>query len=208
MKHLGKLATAAALFTVLAAPAYANEVKVGDTYFKLSGGALVFEDLKGSAGGVPVKIELETGWTVSGAVGYHLNPNVALELELSYLTADFDSGTAGGGGTVPIDGDLSSFLTMVNAHFHANPGGNFDPYFGAGIGAAFSDLKVNSIGGVPANIDDSSTDLALQGTAGINMALGGGKLGAQYRYIWTDTGGSSSDEITAHAFTLHYVFSF
>ncbi|MBX3446917.1 MAG: porin family protein [Parvibaculaceae bacterium] len=203
MKHLVKLATATALFAALAAPAYADEVKVGDTYFKLSGGALVFDDLEGAG----VSIELDTGWTVSGAIGYNLNPNVALELELTYLTADFDSGTALGV-TVPIDGDLSSFLTMVNAHFHANPGGNFDPYFGAGIGAAFSDLKVNSIGGVPANIDDSSTDLALQGTAGINMALGGGKLGAQYRYIWTDTGGNNSDEITAHAFTLHYMFSF
>jgi outer membrane protein W len=207
VKHLVKIATMTAVLSALAAPAFAEEVTVGDTYFKLSAGALIFDDLKGTSGGIPVKIELDTGWTVSGAVGYNVNPNIALELELTYLTADFDSGTAGGI-TVPINGDLSSLLTMVNANFHPNPGGGIDPYVGAGIGMAFSEIKVDSIGGVPINSKDSSDDLALQGTAGVNMALGGGKLGAQYRYIWTDTGGSGSDDITGHALTLHYIFSF
>jgi opacity protein-like surface antigen len=188
VKHLVKIATMTAVLSALAAPAFAEEVTVGDTYFKLSAGALIFDDLKGTSGGIPVKIELDTGWTVSGA-------------------ADFDSGTAGGI-TVPINGDLSSLLTMVNANFHPNPGGGIDPYVGAGIGMAFSEIKVDSIGGVPINSKDSSDDLALQGTAGVNMALGGGKLGAQYRYIWTDTGGSGSDDITGHALTLHYIFSF
>lgn len=207
MKQFVKLAAATAVLAALSAPAFANEVKVGDTYFKLSAGALIVDDLKGTSGGVPVKIELDTGWTVSGAIGYHLNPNVALELELSYVTADFDSGTAGGV-TVPINGDLSSLLTLVNANFHANPGGNFDPYIGVGAGVAFSEIKIDSIGGVPVNSKDSGNDFALQGTAGANMALGGGKLGAQYRYIWTDTGGNGADNLTAHALTLHYILPF
>lgn len=207
MKQFVKLAAATAVISAVAAPAFANEVKDGDTYFKLSGGAIIVDDLKGTSGGLPVKIEFDTGWTISGAIGYHLNPNVALELELSYVTADFDSGTVAGI-TVPINGDLSSLLTLVNANFHANPGGNFDPYIGAGIGMAFSEIKIDSIGGIPVNSKDSGDDLALQGTAGVNMALGGGKLGAQYRYLWTDTGGGGSDDLTAHALTLHYVLPF
>lgn len=208
MKFTSTLLAATAIFAVLAAPAFAEEVTVGDTYFKLSGGALVMEDLDGSSGGVPVEISFDTGWTVSGAVGYYLNPKLALEAELTYLTADFDEGTAGGI-TVPVEGDISSVLTMVNAHFHPMAGGGFDPYVGGGAGVAFSDVKVDSIGGVPTNIDDSGTDLAVQGTAGVNLALGGGaKIGGQYRYIWTDTGGSNSDELSGHAFTLQFIAAF
>lgn len=207
MKQFVKLAAATAVLAALSAPAYANEVKDGDTYFKLSGGALIVDDLKGTAFGLPLKVELDTGWTVSGAIGYHLNPNVALELELSYVTADFDSATIGGA-PVTINGDISSFLTLVNAVFHVNPGGNFDPYFGAGIGAAFSEIKIDSLAGIPINSKDSTDDLALQGTAGVNMALGSGKLGAQYRYLWTDTGGNGADDVTGHALTLHYILPF
>ncbi len=208
MKHTSKLIAATALLTILASPAFADEVAVGDTYFKLSGGALVMEDIDGTAGGTPVELSFDTGWTVSGAIGYHLNPQLALEAEVTYLTADFDQGTTLGV-SVPIDGDVSSILTMVNAHFHPMAGGSFDPYIGGGAGVAFSELKVDSIGGVPTNIDDSGSDLAVQGTAGLNLALGGGaKIGGQYRYIWTDTGGNNTDELSGHAFTLQFTTSF
>lgn len=208
MKPLFKILATTALLSVMSAPAFANEVSVGDNYFRLSGGGLVMEDLNGTAGGVPVEISFDTGWIVSGAVGHHLSQQFAIEAELTYLAAEFDTGTAGGV-SVPIDGDISSFLTMVNANFHPLAGGSFDPYVGAGAGVAFSNLKVDSIGGVPTNIDDSSEDLALQGNAGVNFNLGNGKqLGAQYRYIWTDTGSSTSDELSGHAFTLNFVASF
>lgn len=208
MKHLAKLMVGAAVFTVMSAPAFAQEVTSGDTYFKLSGGAVVMDDLNGTSGGVPVEIEFDTGWTVSGTVGYNLNPQLALEAELGYLTADFDSGTAGGV-SVSIDGDYSTFLALANIVFHPLDGGGFDPYIGAGAGVAFAEIDINSIGGVAVNSSDSSEDLALQGTAGLDFDLGASSsIGAQYRYLWTDTGGSNSDELSGHLFTLQFTTAF
>ncbi|MDO8838215.1 MAG: outer membrane beta-barrel protein [Parvibaculum sp.] len=204
MKTFTTAAAAAVLLGAMSAPAFAE----GGLYGKLSAGALILDDVGGNVGGPPVSISFDTGWTVSGAIGSQINENFAIEGELTYLTAEFDQGTALGV-SVPIDGTLTSILAMLNANLHPMAGNSFDPYVGAGVGVAFSNTDIKSVGGVPVNADDSSEDLALQGTAGLNMALGGGtKIGAQYRYIWTDTGGGGVDNITGHALTLHLIAAF
>lgn len=208
MKFMLKLAATTALVAVIASPAMAQEVRVNDNYFRLSGGALVLEDVDGNVGATPTELTFDTGWVASGAIGHQLSPQFAIEAELTYLTADFDKATVGGV-SASIDGDVSSFLAMANANFHPFAGGGFDPYIGAGAGVAFSDLSVDSIGGVATNIDESGEDLALQGNAGFDFHLGGGsKFGAQYRYIWTDTGSNTSDELAGHAFTVNFTAAF
>ena len=208
MKQLSKLVAATALVSVMAAPAFAQEVTAGDTYFKLFGGAVIMDDVNGTSGGVPVEIEFDTGWTIGGAVGYNLSPQLALEGELSYLTADLDSGTAGGV-TVSIDGDYSTFLALANIVFHPFADAGFDPYIGAGAGVAIAELDINSIGGVAVNSSESSEDLALQGTAGLDFDIGtGSSIGAQYRYLWTDTGSGNTDEISGHLFTVQFTTAF
>jgi len=209
MNYLAKLAAGTAMLVAMTAPAMAEELRSGNTYLRLSGGALVMDDIKMSGGGLTGELSFDTGWVVSGAIGYNLSPQFAVEAELTYLTADFDTASVAGVGSAPVDGDLSSFLTMVNANFHPMAGGSFDPYIGAGIGMAFSEVSIDSVGGAPLNRSADSEDLALQANAGFDMNLGNGKkVGAQYRYIWTDTGTSGMDDITGHALTLNFTTTF
>lgn len=190
-------------------PAMADEVSNGNAYAKLSGGAIIPEDIDGTVGATPVTITFDTGWTVSGTLGYWISDAIAVEGELGYLSADFKDGEALGA-TVPIDGDFTSLLGFLNANYHfSGKGAGFDPYIGAGVGFARSEISIDSIGGVPVGGSDDSTDAALQGTAGINFDMGGGtKLGAQYRYIYTDTGSDGTDAFTAHSITAQVTFAF
>ena len=204
MKASSLVTIAFSAVAMLATPAVANEVQYGNSYAKLSGGILLMEDV--SNGGA--KLSFDTGWMISGAVGTYFSKQFAVEAELSYFSADFDKASVGAA-SAPIDGDFQSFLAMVNAYLHPMQGNSFSPYFGAGIGASFAKVEVNRIGVVPVNMKDDGTDLALQGLVGFDIDLGAGqKLGAQYRYIWTDTGGGGVDDLTGHGFTLNFSVPF
>lgn len=204
-----KLILASALVGVLATPAFAGEVENGNNYARLSAGAIIPEDINGTAGATSVKIKFDTGWTVSAAVGTWLNDNIALEGELGYLSADFKDGTAAGV-TVAIDGNFESTLLMANLNYHfAGKKAAFDPYIGVGAGAAFSKIKLNSVGGIAFNQSDTSTDAAAQATAGLNFNVDSGvNLGVQYRYLYTDTGSNGTDAFTAHNLTANVTFAF
>jgi len=204
-----KLILPSALASALAAPAFAGEVENGNNYARLSAGAIIPEDINGTAGATAVKLRFDAGWTVSAAVGTWLDDNIALEGELGYLSADFKDGTAAGV-TVAIDGNFESTLLMANLNYHfAGRKATFDPYIGVGAGAAFSKIDLNSIGGTPVNQSGSSTDAAAQATAGLNFNVDSGvSLGVQYRYLYTDTGSNGTDAFTAHNLTANVTFAF
>lgn len=206
--NISKLLLASTMLCALSAPAFADTVTNGNTYFKLSGGAIIPEDIDGVVGGTNATLSFDTGWQVSGTLGKNLTDTLAIEGEIGYFSADFKDGTAGGG-TLPIDGKVSGVLGFINANFHPLAKGSFDPYVGAGIGVSHAEIKIDSVGGAPVNISDDGTDLALQASAGFNFAVAAGtSIGAQYRYLWTDTGGSGIDAFTAHNITAHVTFAF
>jgi opacity protein-like surface antigen len=207
---ISKILLATTMLCAMSEPAIADEVSNGNAYAKLSAGAIIPEDIDIDAGGgLTGSMTFDTGWTASGAVGFWLNDSFALEGELGYLAADFDELKAGGG-AAKVDGDFNSIFGFVNANLHlSGRDAAFDPYIGAGVGFARSEVSVDSVGGVVFNASDDSTDAALQGSAGFDFNLGGGtKIGAQYRYLYTDTGGNGVDAFTAHNITAHAVFAF
>lgn len=204
-----KLALVATMLCAVTAPALADEVAVGNNYARLSGGVIMPEDIDVTVPGATGTFSFDDGLIVSGAFGVWVNDNLTLEGEVSYLDSDFDKLTLLGV-SADVDGSFSSTLAMANASYHfAGKNATFDPYLGAGAGAAFSKLDISSVGGVAINGEDTSTDLAVQGTAGVNMKLSDGfSLGAQYRYLYTDTGGDGSDDFTAHNFMASATLAF
>jgi len=196
------------MLVALSAPALAGEVSNGPLYGKLSAGAVIVPDIDGNAGGTTASISFSTGWTVGGTLGYHLNDWLAVEGEVSYLDAAIDSVSAGGSSS-DASGDLTSLLGFVNVNLHPMTSGNLDPYIGGGIGAAHSEISLDRIGYTPVGASDSSTDFAAQGSVGLNyITEGGTAVGAQYRYIWTDTGGDGTDAVTAHSLTVQVTVPF
>lgn len=204
-----RILLASTMLCALSAPVAAAEISNGNTYAKLSAGAIIPEDIDGSVGATNVKLKFDTGWTVTGALGYWVSDSVALEGELGYLSADFKNATALGV-TVPVDGDVTSAFAFANANYHfAGKSAGFDPYIGAGVGIARSKVTINSINGTPVNGSDSSTDGALQASAGFNLAVGSGTtIGAQYRYLYLDTGEDGTDSFTGHNITANVTFAF
>lgn len=193
-----------AVLVALSAPALAAEVSQGPLYGKLSAGAVFVPDIDDGASD---SISFSTGWTVGATLGYRLTDWLAVEGEVSYLDASIDS-VSSGGTSVDASGDLTSLLGFVNVNLHPMSG-NLDPYIGGGIGVAHSEVSLDRISYFPVDASDSSTDLAAQGSVGVNYITNGGtSVGAQYRYIWTDTGGDGVDNITAHSLTLQVTVPF
>jgi OOP family OmpA-OmpF porin len=206
---ISKILLASTMLCALSAPAFAAEVTNGDVYAKLSGGAIIPEDIDVNSGGVTGSVKFDTGWTVSGTLGFWLNDNLTVEGELGYLSADIDSIDVLGV-SAATDGDFTSAFAFVNADYHfSGKNAGFDPYIGAGVGVARSEISIDSVLGVPVNQSDDSTDGALQASAGFDFDLGGGtKIGAQYRYLYVDTGGDDTDSFTGHNITAHVSFAF
>lgn len=123
-------------------------------YGRVDGGIVIAEDTSFSSSatqyGVTVNatgnIEKKAGYTISGAVGRHMNNLVALELEAGYSKFDYDKVTgnltasAGGtnyvvNGSADIDGSIQTVTAIANAIFTplGNKKADFRPSLALGL---------------------------------------------------------------------------
>ncbi|WP_029007711.1 outer membrane protein [Azospirillum halopraeferens] len=134
--------------------------------------------------------ESDTGWAVSGAVGYALRPWRA-EVELSFRRNGLDTVTVGGretGGR----GDLNQTALMVNGYYDVPTGGPVVPYVGLGVGV----VRVRADGwGVqdPARgltaVSDTATLFGGQAIVGVSYVFSPDvRLNVDYRYMRTAQG--------------------
>jgi opacity protein-like surface antigen len=90
-------------------------------------------------------LDFDTGYTLGIAAGYDFTPNLAVEIEYAYRNADATvSGTGGEGG------QTESNAWMVNGIYTFDgfgPNGAWQPYAGAGIGAADLNVEAGNLGG-------------------------------------------------------------
>ena len=160
-------ATALCLTLVLVPNVYATDLKwyvgaklpimfIDDTESETSGNAIVGQlDIPYSA---DASVEYDTGFRLSGILGYQVNPNIRVEGELFYGKAKVDKLTykgVGVGASVPgnpnpisipgpIDGDGSGspkqLGAMVNVWYDFNSASKWIPYAGLGLGFIRVDL--------------------------------------------------------------------
>lgn len=126
-----------------------------------------------------VELDTQTGFGLSGAVGYRFSVARA-ELELTYNNNEIDDVTLnsalipGGTLTSESDGSIDNFVLMLNGYFDVPTRSRLRPYIGGGAGVAI--LSVNDLElGVPGlpvtTIDDSEVALVFQGKAGVTYHL-------------------------------------
>lgn len=213
----------AALVTVIASPVFAEQItaKQGRMYLELELGTVMPKDIGISAttnsGGVTTtgsgSFSFDNGYVIGALVGYQHSKWFAGEVELAYSQFDYDSlsgtvsvtsggSTAAVSGTEKVDGDVSSLLSMVNV-LVTPPAGRFRPYFGGGVGLAFFDEEIRSIGGTALNVSNDATALAYQMKLGLDYRVGEGfSVGTSYTYLGADTGTDYSEDFKAHAVFL------
>jgi OmpA-OmpF porin, OOP family len=150
----------AAVF-VLAAPAAASQA--GGFYAEAAGGVTFGTDIEIDG----FDADMETGWNIGGAVGTHITPNLAAELDIFYNDRGLECCS---------DDSLNTLSFMANAIYGFNPDGFMNPYLGAGIGTV-------RVEGVDGGGSDSDWKFGYQVMAGVllnvNKAFG---VFAEYRF--------------------------
>lgn len=198
--------------------AVANVGKAQRAYVGLSAGWVSPEDVNFSgsstSGGYTTsasgKFEFKDGYSVTGFAGYRFNDYIRAEGELGYTQFDYDkvtlNGTITGGGTTynvsgaaTLDGEVSSWIGMVNGIVAPLGKSRVSPLLGGGVGFAATEEKITAIGGTAANLTADHTDLALNGIVGVEASVTPSvDLGVRYRYYWVDSGSNGRDDFTAH----------
>jgi opacity protein-like surface antigen len=113
-------------------------------------------------------LDFDTGFNVSGAIGYQTG-NWRLEGETVYFESNVDSFSSIV--SAPLDGKSEIIGAMFNAIYEFDLGG-IRPYIGAGVGAARAYMKnIGPSGGIPLDVDAETTLFAYQAKAGISIAL-------------------------------------
>ncbi len=169
-----------ALLMALAGPALAQ----GDFYDQDSGfyggaeGGLAFFDVRIDG----EDLDLNTGFAVSGMVGYEMNGPFRFEIEGGYNQADIDETTVtlNGVGPLGIDGTVSNYTLMGNAYFDLETGTALEPHIGVGAGGARVEIDSNVL-------DEDDIVFAWNAIAGLDYSFDGRMtFSAQYRYLQTD----------------------
>lgn len=168
--------------------------------------------------------DYNTGFGGSGAVGVRLLDDFRIEGELGYRRAEFatftiinDGGLAGGalnGQTVPADGDVRTFTTMVNAYYDLPVDWQVRPYVGFSVGASHVKSEAILLGATV--VDDASWAFTWRGTVGASYELTERlDLFAGYRYFSVvglqleDVGGNEFDaEYDSHDFEFGLRYRF
>lgn len=170
----GLLAAVAVLVLLPGAAA----AQAGTDYFygELRGGVSFPNDADTDfGGGLVADVSSDTGWLAEGAFGYAHNSGLRGEIAAGYRQNEFDEAEVSGI-TLDFDGDLEQITVMSNLYYDFNlgtyggatgPMANLVPFVGGGIGVAFVNAELNSVGGVPINADEDDTVFAWQAVAGL-----------------------------------------
>jgi opacity protein-like surface antigen len=130
----------------------------------------------------PVQAEFDTGFGITGAIGYDLG-FTRLELEAAYRSNDFDKLEAA---NVNVSGEKMTALGgMVNLFFDFHNRTRCTPYVGAGIGGMALDVEDLRINGK--SIDDAKDGVfAYQAMAGFSIeVIPRFQIDVSYRYFAT-----------------------
>ena len=217
MKHsIAKLGLAVgALVAAISVPSLAQAETTYPVYrgwyASLGVGLNINRDSEFTGAAVPgYEADHDLGFAGIGAVGYNFG-HFRLEGELGYRRNGVDQYR---NPSVAGSGDTDAITILGNIVYDFLPDARFNPYIGAGIGAARVNFDSHNRAGT-AFVDDSDWVLAYQGILGINYKLAPRTLiSLDYRYLGTsDAGvstalGSADGRYQAHTVLLGLTYRF
>ncbi len=121
-----------------------------------------------------------TGKTFAAALGFDYADGIRTELEYRYAASSADTvtdiGGAFDGAVSEAEGEMKAHLLMTNFFFDFANSSALTPFIGGGVGGAF----------VTNEMEQRDSALALQGRAGVSLAMGTG-FSADFEYIYLRT---------------------
>lgn len=140
-----------------------------DSYFSVFGGYTWPEDSGFNLNRSVYDTALDGGFTVGGAYGTYLLPNLRGEIELSYQHFSASSYTRlKGDPPSSAEGDVGIFNVTLNLWRDFDLGNGFVPYVGGGLGVGVADTSIDWVN----SADGSSAGLAGQLGVGLRYAVG------------------------------------
>ncbi len=175
--------TFAALAFALALPLLASApvLAAGEgVYLGLGAGVSFPQDSDVTGTGVNATADLDTGYSIIGAVGNSYRNGLRGEFELGYR--GLDVGSVSGASA---SGDVNVFSFMINGYYDFKNKTKWTPYLGVGLGGAnISADAVTPVSG--SSLDDSDLVFAYQGMAGLSYQVSDQlSLFSDYRYFAT-----------------------
>jgi outer membrane protein OmpA-like peptidoglycan-associated protein len=152
-----------------------------------------------------------TGWTGIGAVGYGFGNGFRLEGELGYRHSGVSSASTGSA-----TGSVKAWDLMANGLYDFDVGLPVTPYVGVGAGLARLSANSLTIPGSTATVNDSDTQFAYQGLAGLTYAINQNlKVDLGYRYFRTTdpaynttNGGSAKSQYRDNTLLISFRWEF
>ena len=219
-----KTAIAVALATsALASPALARD---GAFYVGAEGGAMIVEDSDLDTATFDGSVDHKYGYDFDGIVGYDFGV-FRLEAEGGYRSADPDEFSAPqgfarvgapypGGNYDGVRGRTSNLSFMVNALLDFGSDDGINGFVGGGVGVSRTKAKYSIDRSDGPFLNDSDTDFAYQGLAGVRAPLTRNiDAGLKYRFLTQDdvrlTGASGQRIDTrwrSHSLLGSFIFNF
>lgn len=187
---------AAAALTALgagAASAQDDAASAGGVYARIGGGVSFVSDWQQDFTYNPdvvfavtppsgQRVELDTGYAGVFALGFDYADGIRTELEYKYASAGVDAVTLadpvnGPTPASPVNDDIAGHFLMANFYFDFANASPLTPFIGGGVGGAFIENEQGQ----------HDAALALQGRAGVSLAMGGGfSTDLEYVYLRTN----------------------
>lgn len=182
-------------------------------YFGIQAGMVSLEDSKITVPGVgSADVSSDTGLSIGIKLGSSFT-NFRIEGELDYKTNDLDT-LSGPGGSLRLDGDVTSTSLMFNGYYDIKASPTVVPYLGLGLGFSRVALDADVLG---VNIaDDEDIVFAYQFLAGIGFSASPTvTIDVGYKYFATAdpsfedvTGFPFDGEYSSHNITIGARFKF
>ncbi|MDD2388981.1 MAG: outer membrane beta-barrel protein [Desulfobacterales bacterium] len=132
----------------------------------------------------PAQLDYDLGFTPGLSLGQDYG-NIRIEAEISYLKNGYDK-IKPAGNLLNSDGDVETWVFMLNGFYDFENSSPFTPYAGGGIGFAQIDINDFSVYNHTVG-NDEDTVFAYQLGAGINYEISESiSLDLSYKYLVTD----------------------
>lgn len=179
-------------------------------------------ELTDSLGGILDGDKLDNSWSVGGGIGYYLMRGIRMDMTIEYRTDAELYGYFVGDPTMPLTGELNSWVGLANFYYDFDMGHRITPYVGVGIGFASHTMDPGKQfdAGDPVDFNGKTeTEFAWALMAGVDIDLRDRwKLDVGYRYMdlgdvkYTDAKKGSKtfniDDLESHEIRVGLRYSF